>query len=279
MRRIVGGMIGFVCSIYLPVQSYAQTSPSDSATTPLSSRWEVSVDGQVGVPSGYVKVGETNSPGTRLRLRSDLGIDVSEAVDANVSFRFTPRDAIRAALLYYFLDGRTTINRPFNYNGPTFAPGHLNSTLDFYRLSLSYDRRLLAVVSGGALTGSVGLTYVSLDAVVHGNHEDFYRQELPVPIAGAHLDYPLHDRVGVIVSLSGGTLPRVDSLRKEGGTVYLEQSHADAGLGLTYALSRALQVRAGYHFTYFFQYEKSHEDNNAFELIDNGFRAGLTLRF
>lgn len=71
----------------------------------------------------------------------------------------------------------------------------------------------------------------------------------------------------------------MDSGRKEGGTVYLQQSHADAGLGVIYALSSALEVRAGYHFTYFFQHEKSHEDNNIVRLIDNAVQLGLALRF
>ena len=35
--------------------------------------------------------------------------------------------------------------------------------------------------------------------------------------------------------VAGGGLPRVDSLRREGSTVYLRQSHADAGAGLTQA--------------------------------------------
>src|SRR5437899_12883436 len=40
-------------------------------------------------------------------------------------------------------------------------------------------------------------------------------------------------------------------LRKEGGTMYLQQSHADAGVGLAYLLGRNGQVELGYHFTYF----------------------------
>lgn len=137
------------------------------------------MDGRIGAPTGYVKVSETPTSGTRLNLRRDLGITMSEALEANAAFRLAPRDAIRATFLYDFLDGNTTIHRPFNYNGTTFDPGRVASNLDFYRLSLSYDRRLLSVGANGTLTGSLGLTYVSLDAVVHGNHEDFYRQAHP----------------------------------------------------------------------------------------------------
>src|SRR5207244_2182700 len=105
------------------------------------------------------------------------------------------------------------------------------------------------------LIGSAGLTYVSLNPMLTGhgksNSEDFYRQELPVPILGLRWDYPLRQRLLLRASLAGGALPRVDSLRKEGGTMYLQQSHADAGVGLAYLLGRNGQVELGYHFTYF----------------------------
>jgi hypothetical protein len=57
------------------------------------------------------------------------------------------------------------------------------------------------------------------------------------------------------------------------------RSGADAGLALAYTLTKVLAVEAGYNFVYVHQHEKSHEDNNIFELIDNGLRARLTLRF
>jgi hypothetical protein len=54
---------------------------------------------------------------------------------------------------------------------------------------------------------------------------------------------------------------------------------ADAGVFVTYALTAAWRLEAGYQLTYFFQDEKSHEDNNAFQLIDNAFRLGVGVRF
>src|SRR5207302_6325071 len=104
-------------------------------------------------------------------------------------------------------------------------------------------------------------------------------QELPVPILGIRLTEPLSPRWGFMAGVAGGGLPRVDSLRQEGGTVYLEQWHADAEVRVAYALTATLQATVGYHFTYFFQLEKSHEDNNRFELIDNGVQVGLRAGF
>jgi hypothetical protein len=77
----------------------------------------------------------------------------------------------------------------------------------------------------------------------------------------------------------GGGLPRVPTPWKEGGTIYLQQCHADASLGLAYIVGPHTELEADYHFTYFFQHEKSHEDNNVFELIDNGPKRGLRCDF
>ena len=155
----------------------------------------------------------------------------------------------------------------------------IHTDADFWRLTLAYERKILQLGPGGTLVGSAGLTYVYFNPKVNGNPEDFYLQELPVPVLGLRMDYPLGDRLFFTASLAGGVLPRVDSGRKEGGTVFLQQSHADASLGLTYALTPALHVHASYRLRYFTQHELSHEDNNAFLLLDNGFRLGLSYRF
>lgn len=85
------------------------------------------------------------------------------------------------------------------YNGETFGPGHVDINTDFYRVSLDYERELLNR-SKLVLTGSAGVTYVYLAVTLGGqgkrSPEDFFRQELPVPILGLRADFPLGDRVG-----------------------------------------------------------------------------------
>ena len=283
MRRMIGTMLALVLTTCLPARSDAQpaTTAQESPVTPAP-RWEVSLEGRVGFPTGYIRVSETVTHGTRLRL-SDLGLDVSEAVEAGVAFWLTPRDAVRATYLYYVLRGSTTLDRAILYDGREYSPGHVDTNADFWRASLAYDRVLASVLDHGRLIGSAGLTYVHFNPGLtqHGKTkaEDFYLQEMPVPIVGLRFDYPVTQRLGLRASVAGGLLPKVDSLRTEGGTVYTWQSHADAGLAVTYALTPRLGVEAGYQYIYVHQHEKSHEDNNVFELIDHGLRARLTLRF
>jgi len=283
MRRMIGTMLALVLTTCLPARSDAEpaTTAPESPVTPAP-RCEVSLEGRVGFPTGYIRGSETVTHGTRLRL-SDLGLDVSEAVEAGVAFWLTPRDAVRATYLYYVLRGSTTLDRAILYDGREYSPGHVDTNADFWRASLAYDRVLASVLDHGRLIGSAGLTYVHFNPGLtqHGKTkaEDFYLQEMPVPIVGLRFDYPVTQRLGLRASVAGGLLPKVDSLRTEGGTVYTWQSHADAGLAVTYALTPRLGVEAGYQYTYFHQHEKSHEDNNVFELIDHGLRARLTLRF
>src|SRR5438094_3884638 len=287
--------VPLVCRAQAPAPTPGGLALEDAlegANPVIDGRWEVTLDGRIGFPIGRLKVGEFptgsnksgggGTPGTLLRLHT-LGIDVSEALEGAVAFYVTPRDAVRASYLYYFLDGSSTPRVSVVYNGQEFAPGELRTNADFSRFSLAYERTLLGRPARARLVGSVGLTYVNLNPTLTGhgknNSEDFYRQELPVPIVGLRWDYPLGQRLLLQASLAGGALPRVDSLRKEGGTMYLQQSHADASAGLAYWLGGNAKVELEYHFTYFFQYEVSHEDKNLFELIDNGLQARFTLRF
>ncbi|HKW94615.1 MAG TPA: hypothetical protein VJX92_22210 [Methylomirabilota bacterium] len=306
------GLMALIVILTTAPLCLAQTSASSGAdasldpasvgtNTALVGPWEFTVDGRIGVPTGRLKVGEFppsgggGTPGTLLRLRN-LGIDVSGALEGSAAFHVTLNDAVRASYLYYFLRGSTALTGPsVVFNGQEFSRGSLDTNADFYRISLAYERTLISRSSGEQLVGSVGLTYVNLNPTLTGstppesaasgeahgksNSEDFYRQELPVPILGLRWDHPLGRQWLFRAAVSGGGLPRVDSLRQEGGTVYLQQSHADAGIGLAYIFGPHTQLDAGYHFTYFFQHEKSHEDNNIFELIDNGGQVRFTLRF
>ena len=306
------GLIAWILIVAAPPICLAQAPDSAAAggalaptsvgtNVQLTGPWEFTLDGRVGAPTGRLKVGEFppegggGVPGTQLRLRN-LGIDVSGAVEGSAAFHLTPRDALRVSYLYYFLRGSTTVTGPsVVFNSQEFLAGPLHTNADFYQLGLAYERALFTWSSGDQLTGSVGIAYTHVDPTltgntpptsatsgeVHGrsNSEDFYRQALPVPVLGLRWDHPLDQHWLLRASVSGGGLPSVDSLRTEGGTVYFQQSQADVGIGLAYTFGPHTQVEAGYHFTYLFQYEHSHEDKNLFELIDNGAQVRFTLRF
>ena len=251
-------------------------------------RWEFTLGARVGAPIGHLQVGEafsgSNTPGTRLSL-STLGVHVSEAIEASVAYHFTPDDALRFSGLYYFLRGDSSPSVSVVYNGAEFKPGPLHADADLWRLDLAYERALWRSPTD-ELIGNLGLAFVYFNPTLSNpghkgsdNSEDFYFQELPVPIAGLRWSHVLGRQWLLRLGIAGGGLPRVDSLRTEGGTVYLQQSHADADAGLVYRWGAGTELEAGYHFTYFFQHEHSHEDDNKFELIDSGVRVRFIWRF
>jgi hypothetical protein len=193
----------------------------------LPAPWDIALEGRFGLPRGYVKVGEHGIDGTRLKLHDDLGLDPSKAAELRVTYHLTARDTLRFSFLSLSLDGTTTLPDDILFNGSRLLGGtRLDTNADLYRITLAYERTLVSLPGGGMLSGSAGLTYVHLTVVPHGTEvlaagaekgpEDFWRQELPVPIFGLQADYALTPRLRRIASLAGGYVPWVDSLRSEG---------------------------------------------------------------
>ena len=283
----------FAALLSIALASAIPALAEDTAPAAIADRWAVSAAGRVGIPGGWVKVGERGVAGTRLELRRDLGIHHSEAAELGLAYHLDSVSALRVSLQSLFLDGSTTLHRDVFFNGTTLAGGtRLETRTDFpefLRVGPAYERHLASFGEDGSLYGSAGLTYVLLTFRVHGTaaastrghetKEDFLTQELPVPILGIRGEYPLAERLSATIAFAGGYLPRVDSLRSEGGDVKLNQAHADVGVGLAYDASPAVRVEAGYQYTYFFQLEKSAEDDNVILFSENALRAAIVYRF
>src|SRR3989442_15925340 len=79
LRLLATAALVLVLGVTWPTVSEGQVRPEESLTRPADSGLEVSLATRLGIPSGYVRVGEGPLRGTRLRLHDDLGIDVSEA--------------------------------------------------------------------------------------------------------------------------------------------------------------------------------------------------------
>jgi hypothetical protein len=268
----------------------ATRTSAPAADPPPGLPFDVTLTGSVGIPRGYVKVRENETAGTHLSLHGDLGIDTVEDVELGLAYHLTARDSFRLRGDAIFLYGTQRTEEEVVFNGATFAAGSdLQSRPEFFRVTALYERRLLDFANGGALAGDIGATYVLLtykingtlasNSVGHETKEDFLTQELPIPMLGVSYEQPLGERVRLVSSLLGGWLPEVDSLRSEGGTVKLQQSHVDFDLGFDYAFNEALSGGAGYRVSYFAQHETSHEDGNDFQLTQNLLTFHLIYRF
>jgi len=248
-----------------------------------ASAWSFGVFGERGATSGVVRVREDAIVGTRFDLRHDLGIDRATTLGVRAVRRLGEEGAIHLRFVATTLGGSATLPRTSDFNGTTLEPGPVSSGtsyLDDWRLQATYWRRVSRFAKGGSLWVSGGLTFVSLNfklnarvaagSARHETKEDFNTQELPVPIIGVHLDYPLINRLDLLAGLEGGHLPWVSSFRYEGGLVKLTQSHLDLRLGLRYKISRAWSARLyWYHYAYQ-QHERSDEDGNYVRVSQQG---------
>jgi hypothetical protein len=269
--------------------SAALLDPLAGSTQLTEGPWEATFATRIGFPvGGTLQSVDRPVRGTRFSL-NDLGIDVSESLEGTVAYAFTPRDAVRASFVYYFLRGSSTQSSPFFYNGYMFKPGSLDTNADFYRISLAYERTLLDSAAIGRVVGSLGLTYAVVGPTLKGSGlsttEGFsgftYKRVLPVPIVGFRWDHQLAQNLILRTSFLAGALPRVDSLRSEedSHTLDFEQADIDLTAGLAYSVWRKVQIEGGYEFSYFRQRGTSQEDVNLFELIDNGLYLRLSARF
>lgn len=271
-------VLGFTA---LPLDAQA---PGDSAS------WMLWLDAGVGPPSGWVQVRENALEGTRLHFRRDLGVRRVWTVRGTLVHPIGTRTLLDIALEGWSLRGDVVPRSDVVFNGATLAADSVLHTRtgfgDFLQLTANVRRRLV-VRRRDVLSGSVGLTFVALNFVLQGTlapgsalhetREDFVTQELPVPVLGLTWDHALTPRLTLAAHASGGWLPIVNSLRREGGEVTITQTHADLGLALRWRMARHSRLSLGWRFTHFAQREESGEDGNAIRLDRGAVTVGASV--
>jgi hypothetical protein len=257
------------------------------------SRWRIGIGAAFGAPAGWVQVRERAIEGTRLHFRRDLGVRSDHSFQLHVEYRRRPGDGFGVTVSSWTLRGAAILPADVLFNGTTLAG---RSTLitrtdfpHFIRVDMEGWRRISKLGRRGSLAGSLGLTAVFLTytmsgtespkSIGHETKEDFVTQELPVPIAGLRLHYPLGGRLTLSAAISGGLLPWVNSLRREGGMVRITQGHADSDLCAELAVNRELHLLADARFSEFTQREKSREDGNDIHLRSTLLVLGIARDF
>lgn len=121
----------------------------------------------------------------------------------------------------------------------------------------------------------------TLSPASHGSEtrEDFVTQELPVPEAGVSLEESVVGPLTLRAALDGVYLPTINSLRREGGEVRLQQSHVAVSLTIACRIQARWDARLAYRVTHFAQREMSAEDGNEIRLDSRGISRGLVGGF
>lgn len=253
--------------------------------------WQVGLAAADGTPSGVVQVRENRIEGTRLDLRNTLGVSHVTSLRLSAIHRLGSRSELHLWLSITQLDGSGVLTDTAYFNGATLSPGPVSSNthyLDDWRLTADYWRRVLRFRSGGGLWLSGGLTYVGLNFKIgarvtvgstgHETKEDFITQELPVPIVGIHLRYPICAGLSLFGGIQGGHLPWTNSLRREGGMVQVTQTNEDADVGVSYQFSETWSAQLYVFDRRYMQNERSSEDGNFIRLNVHGIGIALAGR-
>ena len=262
-------------------------APAQSDTIP---RWQAVVGVDAGTPGGWVAVRENAIAGTRLSFQPDLGVRHVFVYTLGIARRLGVRTRLDVTLAGTSLDGRATPAHDVTFNGATLEAGAPLRTAvgvsRFVTATVAVDRRLVAL-GPGWLWIRGGITFTGLTFVLHGTvaptsarhetQEDFVTQELPVPLGGVTVRLPIAPRMAAFADLEGSGIPRVNSLRREGGEVTLRQGAAGLTTGVDVAVHRALRVALAFRRAVFAQNEQSAEDGNDIALHESTVALRLTL--
>jgi len=251
-----------------------------------------------GEPGGYIQVRENNVLGTSLPLGPVLGIDYVQRLQVGAIDEISQERALVFNLNFARIYGETVRPTPVYFNGVQLAANNpltsYASWLNNWQLTALYRQQVFRSATGVRLEGVIGFTYVGLTYSLQGHpsgaanpselsgsrtSEDFITQELPVPQIGVQFSYPLLASWNVYVDFLGGHLPRLYSMRNEGGKVYVTQTNQEAQAGLVYHWEKDLQIGFGWYDRYFMQNEQSTEDGNYIQLTEHGYYLNLRYRF
>jgi hypothetical protein len=255
--------------------------------------------------SSLVRRREDSIAGSALHLGPDLGDSVMPTVELNGTFWLDTLDAMQFQFRYFFINGSQRLDQPVTFNGDRIAPGQDISASDsqWFTLGLFYERELTPWLrgyetqwpqwtQGWDVRPKIGLEFVYLDVkinngspkLISGNLEArgrFHDQELPVPTIGIELRRLVSDQLAFEMTLQGNWINKWDSLRQEGGTVYLSQSSFEGHWRIVYLSPalRGLHLFAGFAFYYYKQAETSETIGNLIRLTDYGPEVGLRYAF
>lgn len=264
-----------------------------TCSTAYAGPWSIAFSLQEGVPAGWVQVRENSIDGSRLGFRDDLGVNRVPVQEIAIRYQQDTDNYWLSALQNFVVKGTAVPASDVTFNGTTLQAGMpLSATTgfpDFLRVSFLRGHRLAVYANGAVLDGELGLSYVALTfhvsgtespaSVGHETKEDFVTQELPTPTFGLRMRWPLRHRLAMVSRVEIAYLPWVNSRRREGGDVRLQQRNTELDIGLRYEVTPDVAVAGEGYYRFFHQHERSTEDENNILLETHGLKLEVDYRF
>ncbi|HTY56758.1 MAG TPA: hypothetical protein VMB26_16250 [Candidatus Binataceae bacterium] len=248
---------------------------------------------------------EASIAGSAFHWGPDLGVSTMQQPGIKGTFWFDGINAVQLQFSYFALYGSSFLTSPATFNGDVLAPGQNISTsgTTWFSVGLFYQRRITPWLD--QYTGNlpdllrhwdvrplVGLEFVYLDFKINNGHPRLISgnldaegrwndQELPVPTIGVELQRRLAEHFALQISAQGNWINKWNSLRSEGGTVYLSQSGFQTHWRIYYLDAALMGLRPflGMVYYYFRQAETSSEIGNLARMQAFGPEVGLNFSF
>jgi hypothetical protein len=263
--------------------------PPATATEADALAHAFSLDLQYARVNGFVQVRETTREGTRLPLQ-DLGIDSAEAFSLLLDQRLGDDSRLRWRARGYYAAGRASFDHEVEFNAVSYQAGTtIRSSAELGDLTLHYEHDLLRSAGGASLSLLAGFKFTYLNFVMRGTEaadtsghdqkEDFWKQSLPLPSLGLRVDWPLTPTQHLYAEGFAWRAIRWNTLRSEGGTVWLTQDDLEATAGWSWRFQPKWELAAGVRFDYLAIDEQSHEDGNVILMRSVGPFVAISLRF
>lgn len=249
----------------------------------------LSLDVQYARVNGFVQVRETTREGTRLPLQ-DLGLSPAQLFALEFDQRLTDESRLDWRARWFNAAGDASFGHEVEFNAVSYEAGTtIRSRAQLGDLAFHYDHGLFHFGDGGHVSFLAGATFTWLNFVMHGTEaadtsghdqkEDFWKQSLPLPSLGLRIDWPLTPTQRLYAEGYAWRAIHWNTLRSEGGTVYLSQDNVEASAGWSFRFHPKCELTAGARFDYLAIDEQSHEDGNVILWRSFGPFVAFTLRF
>lgn len=248
---------------------------------------------------------EASIPGSAFYWGPDLGVDTMQQPGIKLTYWFDRLNALQFQFRYFALYGSSFLSEPATFNGDVLKPGQNISTsgTTWFTAGLYYQRRITPwldkytanlpwVLQKWDVRPLVGLEFVYLDFQINNGHPAlisgdleargrWHDQELPVPTIGVQLARRLNEHFAIQISAQGNWINKWNSLRNQGGTVYLSQSSFETDWRIFYFDRRLSGLIPFLGFGYYFyrQAETSGEIGNLARMQAFGPQVGVDYSF
>ena len=267
--------------------------------------------------SSLVRRRQGSINGSALHLSDDLGVDTLQMPTLHLDFWFDQLNAIEFQFRYLALYGREPLGIPVTFNGDLILPGQSINThgTTWFTAGFFYQRRISPLLYehvGANLPGwlqewelrpKIGLEFVYLDFQINNGKPNrasavssakasspglldargrWHDQELPVPTIGIDIRRELSEHFDLEITAQGAWINKWNSLRSEGGTVYLSQSTFETHWRVIYDDAPwlwGIRPFVGWSYYYYKQTETSGGIGNLIRLQSYGPEVGASYSF